>query len=115
MNFTEEIENGMGSVTQRFPKYSSTDPAAATGAVEHHMLMLPKVYDRGFRPADPGVIGAQFPKSVWQQAHDDGLFFTQKYPEGWGVTNSVETKILTPEGAALWDQYVNYGWQYPLR
>jgi hypothetical protein len=113
MNFASEIENGMGSVTQRFPKYVSMDPDAAIGAVEHHVNNLPSVYRRGLQP-DPGVVGAEFPESVWQQMHDEGHFLTRDYPVGYGVRNSTETQILTLHGAEIWDQYVNYGWQYPL-
>ena len=43
MNYAAELNDGLGSVTKRFPKYASTDPEAATGAVVEHLQNPPRV------------------------------------------------------------------------
>jgi hypothetical protein len=112
LNFTGEFEGGLEARSPRWPKYVSTDPEAALAAVREHLRLLPGPFvSLGLVP-DPGVIRAVMPASVWERAHVEGLFFSRTY-SGWGVIDSVETHIRGPEGAALWDRYVDCGWQLP--
>jgi hypothetical protein len=69
----------------------------------------------GLQP-DPGVLRSSVPNSTYKPMLDAGHWALNPngpYKGFAGNLKSSEIQIKTPEGASVFDQHLDYGWQFP--